>query len=57
MVQCADQISKPIQVLYSLPSHSKDNPIERCRGIGELRWNGTKLINVETRLGWAKRIT
>jgi DDE family transposase len=57
MVQFADQIGKPIQLLYYPPYHSKYNPIERCWGILELHWNGTKLINVETMLAWAQSMT
>lgn len=57
MVQFADSINKPIQLLYYPPYHSKYNPIERCWGILELKWNGTKLIDVETMLGWAKNMT
>ena len=57
MVQLADQIGKPIQLLYYPPYHSKYNPIERCWGILELRWNGTKLVDVETMLEWAKGMT
>src|SRR6266568_2898721 len=57
IVQFADEIGKPIQLLYSPPYHSKYNPIERCWGIVELHWNGTKLINVETMLEWAKSMT
>jgi Rhodopirellula transposase DDE domain len=57
MVQFADHIAKPIQLLYYPPYPSKDNPIERCWGILELHWNGTKLIDVETMLEWAKRMT
>jgi Rhodopirellula transposase DDE domain len=57
MVPFADHIAKPIQRLYYPPYHSKDNPIERCWGILELHWNGTKLIDVETMLEWAKRMT
>ena len=57
MVQFADHITKPIQLLYSPPYHSKYNPIERCWGILELHWNGTKLIDVETMLEWAKSMT
>jgi hypothetical protein len=47
----------PIQLLYSPPSHSKDNPIERCWGIWELHWHGTKLLDVETMRAWAKSMT
>ena len=57
MVQLADCINKPIQLLYYPPYHSKYNPIERCWGILELQWNGTKLIDVETMMEWAKRMT
>jgi transposase len=57
MVQFADHIAKPIQRLYYPPYHSKYNPIERCWGILELHWNGTKLIDVETMLEWAKSMT
>ena len=53
----ADYIHKPIQLLYYPPYHSKYNPIERCWGILELKWNGTKLIDAETMVEWAKRMT
>ena len=57
MVVLCDTIGKPIQLLYSPPYHSKYNPIERCWGILELHWNGTKLVDVETMLAWAKSMT
>ena len=57
MVQFADQIGKPSHLLYYPPYHSKYNPIERCWGILELHWNGTKLVDVETMLEWAKSMT
>ena len=57
MVQFVDHIGKPVQRLYYPPYHSKYNPIERCWGILELHWNGTKLIDVETMLEWAKSMT
>ena len=57
MVQLADDINKPIQLLYYPPDHSKYNPIERCWGIVELQWNGAKLIDAETMLGWAQKMT
>lgn len=57
MVQWADAIHRPIQLLYYPPYHSKYNPIERCWGILELHWNGTLLTDVETMLGWAKKMT
>jgi hypothetical protein len=45
-VQFAEQIGKPIQWLYFPPYHSQYHPIERCWGILEQHWNGTKLIDV-----------
>ena len=57
MVRFADQIGKPIHLLYYPPYHSKYNPIERCWGILELHWNGTKLVDVKTMLAWAKSMT
>ena len=57
MVTCCDAIGKPIQLLYYPPYHSKYNPIERCWGILELHWNGTKLVDVETMVEWAKSMT
>jgi hypothetical protein len=57
MVQRADAINKPIQLLYYPPYHSKYNPLERCWGILELKWKGTKLIDAETMVEWAKRMT
>jgi transposase len=57
MVDFCDRIGTPIQLLYYPPYHSKYNPIERCWGILELHWNGTKLVDVETMLAWAKSMT
>lgn len=57
MVQLADHIGKSVQLLYYPPYHSKYNPIERCWGILELQWNGTKLRDAATMLAWAKRMT
>jgi len=57
MVQFADRIGKPIQLLYFPPYHSKYNPIERCWGILELHWNGALLWDVDTMLAWAQSMT
>ena len=57
MVKFADQIGKPIQLLYYPPYHSKYNPIERCWGILEKHWNGTLLRDVTTMLFWAQTMT
>jgi Rhodopirellula transposase DDE domain len=57
MVAFADEIGKPIQLLYYPPYHSKYNPIERCWGILEQHWNGTLLRDLNTVLGWAQSMT
>lgn len=57
MVEFADHIGKPIQLLHYPPYHSKYNPVERCWGILEKHWNGAKLIDVRTMLEWAKTMT
>jgi hypothetical protein len=57
MVEFADLIGKPIQLLYYPPYHSKYNPVERCWGILEKHWNGAKLTDVEAMLGWAGSMT
>ena len=57
MVEFADHIGKPIQLLYYPPYHSKYNPVERCWGILEKHWNGAKLTDVDAMLGWAKSMT
>lgn len=57
LVDFADAIGKPIHLLYYPPYHSKYNPIERCWGILEQHWNGTKLVDVDTMLAWAKSMT
>jgi hypothetical protein len=57
MVQFADQIGQPIHLLYYPPYHSKYNPMERCWGMVELHWQGTKLVEVKTMREWAKSMT
>ena len=57
LVDFADAIGKPIHLLYYPPYHSKYHPIERCWGILEQHWNGTKLVDVDTMLEWAKSMT
>ncbi len=57
MVPLVDDINKPIQLLYYPPYHSQYHPIERCWGLLALQWNGAKLIDAETMLGWAKKMT
>ena len=57
MVELADHIGKPIHLLYYPPYHSKYNPVERGFGILEKHWNGTKLVDVDTMLGWARSMT
>jgi hypothetical protein len=57
MVQLADEMGTPIQRLSYPPYHSQYHPIERCWGLVELHWNGTKLMEVETMLEWAQSMT
>ena len=57
MVEFADAIGKPIQLLYYPPYHSKYNPVERCWGILEKHWNGAQLTDSQTMLAWAKSMT
>ena len=57
MVQFADAIGTPIQLLYYPPYHSKYNPVERCWGILEQHWNGAQLLDADTMLQWAKSMT
>lgn len=57
MVDFADHMGKPIQLLYYPPYHSKYNPVERCWGVLEKHWNGALLEDVGLMLGWAKSMT
>jgi len=56
-VDFADHTGKPIQLQYYPPYHSTYHPSERCGGILEPHWNGTKLVDVDTMLSWAHRMT
>jgi hypothetical protein len=57
IVGFCDAIGKPMQLLYYPPYHRKYTPIERCWGILELPWNGTKLVDGETMVTWARSMT
>jgi len=57
MVDFADHIGKPIQLLYYPPYHSKFNSVERCWGILDKHWNGAKLVGAQSMLEWAKSMT
>jgi hypothetical protein len=57
MVACGASIGKPLPLLSSPPAHRKENPIDRWWGILAGHWNGTKGVDVETRVAWAKRMT
>ena len=52
MVECCEAIGTPMQLWYYPPYHRTYHPIERCWGILEVHGNGTKLVDVETRLEW-----
>ena len=49
-MEFADDIGKSVHLLYYPPYHSKYKPVERCWGILEQHWNGTKLVDVHTML-------
>jgi hypothetical protein len=51
MVDFADHIGKPIQLLYYPPYHSQYNPVGRCWGSLEQHWNGAKLVDAHARVG------
>lgn len=57
MVEFVQQYHVRVRLAYYPPYHSKYNPIERCWGILEQHWNGTKLIDAKTMLEWAKSMT
>ena len=57
MVALCDGLGKPMQLLYYPPYHRQYNPIKRCWGIWAWHWNGTKLVDVETMVAWAKSMT
>jgi len=57
LVAFCTAIGKPIPGLSYPPYHSKYHPIERCWGILAVHWNGTKWVDVETMVEWAKRRT
>jgi hypothetical protein len=46
LMELADHIDKPIQLLYYPPYRSKHNPMERFWGILKKPWNGAKLLDV-----------
>jgi len=57
MTEFADQYELEIVLVYYPPYHSKYNPIERCWGILESRWNATLLDTLEVTVAWAKSMT
>lgn len=57
MVAFSAHINTAVHLLYYPPYHSKYNPIERCRGVLEMHWNGAMLRDTETMLAWAKSMT
>jgi Rhodopirellula transposase DDE domain len=57
MGQLADEINTPMQLRYYPPYQSKYKPLERWWGLVEWQGNGAKLLEAETRLGWAKKLT
>ena len=57
IVEFARKFGLVVQLAYYPPYHSKYNPIERCWGILELHWNGSRLDSVEAVVGYAESMT
>ena len=57
MVEFADRNELEIVLVCCPPCHSKCNPVERCRGILEMHWNGTLPDSVDTVLQRARTMT
>jgi hypothetical protein len=57
IIEFADWSGLEIRLVYYPPYHSKYNPIERCWGALEQKWNGTLLTCVNVVLYWAGRMT
>ena len=57
MVQFAQKINIPIQLVYYPPYHSKYNPIERVWAALEQYWNGLILDTVPNTLKIAAQMT
>jgi transposase len=46
-----------VQLAYYPPYHRKYNPIERCRGVLEMHWNGSLLDSVDAAVKFAESMT
>ncbi len=57
LVQFAQRFRLTVRLAYYPPSHSKDNPVERCWGILEQHGNGTLLDSLDTALRFAATMT
>jgi len=57
IVEFARKYGLVVPLAYDPPYHSKYNPIERCRGILEMHWNGSLPDSVEAVLGFARSMT
>jgi len=52
MIEFADKIQLPIELVYYPPYHSKYNPVEHCWGVLECHWSGALLLDWEAVWGW-----
>jgi hypothetical protein len=57
LIEFADWSKLEIRLVYYPPYHSKYNPIERCWGALEKKWNGVLLTCLKVVLYWAGRMT
>jgi hypothetical protein len=54
MVDWAEKIKLPIELVYYPPYHSKYNPVEHCWGVLECHWSGALLTDLEVVREWTK---
>lgn len=57
IIEFADWSGLEVRLVYYPPYHSKYNPIERCWGTLERKWNGALLNCMKVVLYWAQRMT
>ena len=57
MVDFVDSTGLEVRLVYYPPYHSKYNPVERCWGALERKWNGGLLRSLGVILEYARRMT
>jgi len=54
VVDWADKIKLPIELVYYPPYHSKYNSVEHCWGVLEKHWSGALLTDIDAVREWTK---